>query len=63
MEGVHGVGIAAVLAADADGRAGAGGAALGDGGPDQAADAPAVERLGWRGGEDALVEVGGPLSR
>src|SRR6185437_5785934 len=54
---VHGVGVAAVFAADADLQVGPGLAALFDRDPHQPADAVTVERLERRHTEDAEVHV------
>ena len=58
VEEVDGVGVAAVLAADAELEAGPARAALLGGDPDQLADAVAVERLERADAEDALLQVG-----
>ena len=57
MEEVHGLGVATVLAADADLEAGPGGPALVDRDPHHAADAVGVQRLEWRDPEHAQVDV------
>ena len=59
MEEVHGFGVAAVFAADAELEPGLGRPTLV--GPDlrQPADSVGVDGLEWRDGEDALLQVGG----
>src|SRR4051794_17356475 len=57
MEEVHGLRVAAVLAADADAELGPGRPALLDGDPDQPADAVGVDRLERGDAEDAQLQV------
>src|SRR5438552_13589701 len=59
VEEVHGVGVAAVLAAHADLQVGSGGAAFVHGDADEAADAVAVDGLERGDAEDAELEVAG----